>query len=584
MAGRAGLVSRLAPGAVVALALLLNLVGATWGLPARWHPDEKADAAERMLAAGTLRPESFINPSLPLYLQMPVLWLQARAAETGLLSGRATDPLLAGRLLAALAGAGAVLLLAAWGADGRGQRLLAAALLATAPGVVNLCHFATPEPWLLLGAAATVVLAWRHAEGRAPAWPVGIVLGLTASTKYTAAALAVPCLAAALLAAPRPWRRRDGVAWVGAGAVALAAGLALALGADLALAGRLGLRDVRLLHPESAFGFVRTLEALALAAGAALLAAGALALLRPAAWPRRVVRAEVIVLLVLAAAAFLVGTPGALLEPRAFLSDLAFNQQTRHEYKGLVGAATSFFPYLSSWSDAVTWPVLAAAALGGLVALGRAARGDRRPLVVLAAALAPYLLVASSGHRAMRFLVPALPATAMLAALALRAIPAPRLRGPAAGLVVARAAVAAVLVVRLFFVDARLLAARWIAAHVPAWEAVDMITNNPGYGPSLPPGRARIVPTLSREMAPDDRFREAAARYPTEAAPWLVLPAAYYERFLDHPDQAPERARFFRALLDGRTEFEVVARFRQQGWLRPDVEFVDPEVVILHRR
>ncbi len=41
----------------------------------------------------------------------------------------------------------------------RGIGLLGAALLALAPGVVNLCHFATPEAWLILGAAATLLLA-----------------------------------------------------------------------------------------------------------------------------------------------------------------------------------------------------------------------------------------------------------------------------------------------------------------------------------------------------------------------------------------------------------------------------------------
>jgi len=83
----------------------LNLAGLTWGLPARWHPDEKADAAARMAREGTLEPESFINPSLPLYVEWPVLLAQARAAEAGWLRGRAADPLLAGRVLSALAGA-----------------------------------------------------------------------------------------------------------------------------------------------------------------------------------------------------------------------------------------------------------------------------------------------------------------------------------------------------------------------------------------------------------------------------------------------------------------------------------------------
>jgi hypothetical protein len=158
-----------------------------------------------------------------------------------------------------------------------------------------------------------------------------------------------------------------------------------------------------------------------------------------------------------------------------------------------------------------------------------------------------------------------------------------KMRAPVAGPVLARAAVAAILVVRLFFVDSRYAAARWIEAHVPAAAPIDLIANNAGYGPALADGRARLVPTLSREMAPPDRFQAAALTYRTEGAPWLVLTASYYERFLDHPDQAPERAAFFRDLLEGRGGYEVAMRFRQTGWYRPPAEFLDPEIVVLRK-
>jgi hypothetical protein len=62
-----------------------------------------------------------------------------------------------------------------------------------------------------------------------------------------------------------------------------------------------------------------------------------------------------------------------------------------------------------------------------------------------------------------------------------------------------------------------------------------------------------------------------------------VLTASYYERFLDHPDQAPERAAFFRDLLEGRGGYGVAARFRQSGWQRPPAEFLDPEIVVLKK-
>ena len=126
-------------GLLAALAFALDVAGTTWGLPARWHPDEKADSAARMAKDGTLAPDSFINPSLSVYAMVPAIWAQQRAADAGLLKGRASDPVVAGRLLSAGAGAMAVFLTGLLGARlSPGIGLLGAALLAVAPGMVNL--------------------------------------------------------------------------------------------------------------------------------------------------------------------------------------------------------------------------------------------------------------------------------------------------------------------------------------------------------------------------------------------------------------------------------------------------------------
>jgi hypothetical protein len=553
-----------------------------------------------MIRDRTLRPQSFINPTLPVYATLPVVWIQQRAAALGLLHGRAADPLLAARALSALAGALAVLVLGL--ATLRTHPRLGAQpalFLALAPGFVNLCHFATPEAWLMLGTAATLALALAHQAGRAPAWVLGLALGLTLSTKHTAAALLAPCLAAVWLAprAPSPDARRErhgriALALLGLTALAVAVVLAGAVGEFLA--GHLRLRDPRLLPAESARGFVRALAAAAAASGLALLAATAVSLRGPAG-ARGLARPEVPALFAAAVAGFMIGTPYAAIDPAAVLSGMAFNYETRLQYKGLVGEPTSFGAYAALMADGLTVPLMAAAVAGAFVAAGRAlppthnAAGDkqkdRAALVLLLAFVCPYLLVAASGHRALRFLAPLLPPAAWMAALALTAVRTALTRRVLTVLVAARAALATLLLIRLFYVDSRAQAQRWLAAHVPPGEEIDLIANNPGYAPATPPGRTlRVVPTLSREMAPRERFSEAAARYPAEGAAWLVLTASYYERFLEHPDQVPERAAFFQSLLQGRAGYQVAARFQQKGWLRPPAEFLDPEIVVLRTR
>jgi hypothetical protein len=567
------------------LSLLLNSLGLTWGLPARWHPDEKADGIARMARGLGLQPDSFVNPSLPLYLELPFVWAQQQASDRGLLAGPWADPLFLCRLLSALAGAGAVLLLGVVSLrTATGHIPWAAWFLAAAPGFVNLCHFATPEAWLLLGCAATLLLCLEHAASRAPAWLLGLVLGLTLSTKYTGAALLPAVVAAVGLRDRPPAQRSDRALLLFAGGAAWAVAVALATSGSV-LAAHLHLKDARLLHPAAAAAFVEGAGRSAFLLGMALFAvAGLSAWPRTSSWAARLARRELVVVGLAAFVGFLLGTPFAAVDPIAFLSDLAFNAQTRAEYKGLVGEGTSFVAYLELLGDALTWPLVAAAVIGILVALSAAGR-EPSSLILLLGAVAPYLLVASSGHRAMRFLAPALPAAVWLAARGIAGIVRGRRDASLVrGTVFARAALGSLLVIRLFFTDSRREAERWIESHVPVGSTVDLIANHTGYAPRLPEGRTlRLVPILSREMAPQERFTEAAARYPQEASDWLILTASFYERFLDHADQQPERARFFGDLLAGRGGFLVAARFRQEGFWRPEVEFVDPEIVILKR-
>src|SRR5512147_1131358 len=95
--------------AASALGLALNLAGIGWGLPSRFHPDEKADVVAAMVRERRLLPDSYVNPSLSLALTAPAVAVQHALA--GSVPEPWSDPLLLARALSALAGAGAVLLL-----------------------------------------------------------------------------------------------------------------------------------------------------------------------------------------------------------------------------------------------------------------------------------------------------------------------------------------------------------------------------------------------------------------------------------------------------------------------------------------
>ena len=277
-----------------------------------------------------------------------------------------------------------------------------------------------------------------------------------------------------------------------------------------------------------------------------------------------------------------------LVRPRAFLSDLAFNHQTRFEYKGLAGAATSFGPYLA---PAGRRAHRAAAGRGRRRQRGRAPRGRARrraaAVVACGAPLAPYLLVASSGHQAMRFLAPALPAVR----LAGRPGPAQRCRASAraaaaAALVLARARpgrrAGRAAVLRGLARAGRALARGQRARRGDAWTSSP---TTPATRPRCPAGRtcAWCRPSRAR-WRPPERFAEAAAALPARGrrAGWSSPPPTT-SASSTIPSSAPERAAFFRDLLEGRGGFEVAARFRQEGWRRPPAEFLDPEIVILRK-
>ena len=204
MAGRSWLV----PGAIVLLALVLRL-GAIAAdheyLPA--HDAFDYDRHGRSIAAGEGFPESgYVPEGGPSALRPPVY--PYLLGGVYVLSGDSVD---AGRVVGALLGAVAVLLLyllvlRIWG---RRVALVAALAAAVFPSLVLLSRDLLSEQLFIaleLGAALCVVESRAARRGLGWAAAAGLLCGLAALTRNPGAALAVPILLGL-------WRRQPGAGW-----------------------------------------------------------------------------------------------------------------------------------------------------------------------------------------------------------------------------------------------------------------------------------------------------------------------------------------------------------------------------------
>lgn len=188
--------------AVFALALAVRLIGLRWGLPNadRWysyHPDESSRqivGAVFNLLQGDFNPHFFNYPSLTVYATWAMYWVLTLCGfghsvelGTGYPWGTVHDVILAGRVFSVLCGAltaplvfliGRRLQLGPWA-------LLAAVLMALAPGHVQQSHFATVDVPATFFIALCVYLSLRAKEAKGLLL-AGFIAGLAAGTKYNA--------------------------------------------------------------------------------------------------------------------------------------------------------------------------------------------------------------------------------------------------------------------------------------------------------------------------------------------------------------------------------------------------------------
>jgi len=216
-------------GAVLLLALLLRLVGLTWGFPHSFNVDEShvvylaSQLAQRFAQTGSLDPQASSYGALPLYLlalstalaDQALAWLKTLMATPF----DSAPMLYIGRLLAALSSTATVGLTMALAArlyrhptdeaGGRRVALGSGLLLAICLLPVREAHFGTVDSLLVALMMLALLLGERLA--RRGAWRdyalAGAAVALAMSVKIGAGLLAAPLLAAHLAQTRRQLNR-----------------------------------------------------------------------------------------------------------------------------------------------------------------------------------------------------------------------------------------------------------------------------------------------------------------------------------------------------------------------------------------
>lgn len=536
--------TRLVLAAILLVSLAANVLHLDWGLPDRWHPDEIVRGVVRMADEGSLEPARFVYPAGHFQLLMATVVGPAIFVD-GLPAPDAREEWLgrlrfAARMVTALMGTGVVLLTWAIGRRMGGEvaGLGAAASLALAPGFAAHSHFVTVDVpsifWMMLG-VWLAVRAHDAPSGRRAVF-AGLVFGLAAATKY-------PAGLGALLLVGSAFVHARGRAGDRARRLVLFGGLGVVLG-------------------------------------------------------------------------FFVGNPYAFLQPVRFARQLVETAVLQSHYAG--GQGTGFVPHVFNVLELSGPLVFLVFACGGIALVVRAVR-RRDPFAagILALLLVFYVMVGRMQFHPPRYVLPLLPLLALGAGLAIdaglrwhggrRFLPALLGLAAIAGGVLLFANVSA------FARDDRIVARAWIEENVPREATIEVSRN---YTVTVPAGwvNVRTFPYEFRRAAfrlarqhPVYRWLTPDAEAPPADPPPVIEPAAAsldallarrpdflilsersFQRFLggDRARTFPQQNATYRALLEGRTPYELVVDLRGRGraWWEFEMPFVDAGVVILRWR
>lgn len=196
--------------AILGVAFSLRFDGISSGLPQSYIPDEYeyVHSYLQMIKRGDMNPRWWHHPSVQPYVNigtyLVVFFLEARTGRwRSVHQMQVEDMLFWGRFGAGvIPGTLAVFFVFVLGRWVFGTRvgLVAAALLAVAPGVVEISQYNKPDALLVLFSTVSVLVTMIYLEkgSRGLAFAAGAAIGFTVAVKYNAALLWIPLIGATL--------------------------------------------------------------------------------------------------------------------------------------------------------------------------------------------------------------------------------------------------------------------------------------------------------------------------------------------------------------------------------------------------
>jgi 4-amino-4-deoxy-L-arabinose transferase-like glycosyltransferase len=195
-------------GAILVLAAMLRYPGLSSGLPQSYIPDEYdyVHSYLQMIKRGDMNPHWWHHPSVQPYVNvvtyLAVFYLEAgKGRWQSIHQMQVEDMLFWGRFGAGFVpGMLTVIAVFFLGRYAFSERvgLIAAALTAVVPGLVEISQYNKPDALLVLFCTVSVLVTLYYLDrgGRTLAFAAGVVVGLTVAVKYNGALVLLPFVAA----------------------------------------------------------------------------------------------------------------------------------------------------------------------------------------------------------------------------------------------------------------------------------------------------------------------------------------------------------------------------------------------------